>query len=76
MAGKRSVRLRSTYDVTRLLAKIINQVLRDEITSEKAGKVGYLANILLRGLEQSDLEARLKALEEKVAKLPSLKVVK
>ena len=67
MAGKRAVRLKSTYDVSRLLSKTINQVLRDEMSGEKAGKIGYLANILMRALEQSDLEKRIESLERKLS---------
>jgi len=66
MAGKRAVKLKSTYDVSRLLSKTINQVLRDEMSGEKAGKIGYLSNILIRALEQSQLEKRIESLEQKI----------
>lgn len=66
MAGKRAVKLKSTYDVSRLLSKTINQVLRDEMSGEKAGKIGYLSNILTRALEQSQLEKRIESLEQKI----------
>jgi hypothetical protein len=66
MAGKRAVKLRSVHDVSRLLAKTINQLLRGEILEGTAGKIGYLSNILLRALEQSDLEQRIKDLEDLV----------
>jgi hypothetical protein len=68
MAGKRAVKLRSVHDVSRLLAKTINQVLRGEMPEGTAGKIGYLSNILLRALEQSDLGQRIKVLEEMVMK--------
>ena len=67
MAGKRAVKLKSIYDVSRLLSKTINQVLRDEMPGEKAGKIGYLSNILIRALEQSQLEKRIEALERKIS---------
>ena len=67
MAGKRAVKLKSTFDVSRLLSKTINQVLRDEMSGEKAGKIGYLSNILIRALEQSQLEKRIESLERKIS---------
>jgi len=66
MAGKRSVKLRSADDVVRLLGRIINGILRGEIENEKGGKIGYLANILLRALSQNELEDRVEALEKKL----------
>lgn len=66
MAGKRAVKLKSSWDVSRLLAKTINQLLRGEITEQRAGKVGYLANVLLRALEASDLEKRVEHLERRL----------
>ena len=67
MAGKRAIRLRTTHDVSRLLGKTINALMRDEISGQKSAKIGYLANILLRSLEVSDLEARLEALERTIS---------
>ena len=66
MAGKRAVKLKNAEDVTRLLARTINALLRDEIGENKAAKVGYLSNIFLRALESSALESRLEALEKRM----------
>ena len=66
MAGKRAVKLQSSWDVSRLLARTINQLLREEIPEQRAAKIGYLSNILLRALEQSDLEKRVETLEAKL----------
>lgn len=68
MAGKRSVPLRNITDVSRFLAKLINQLNRGEIEESKAGKLGYLCNILKSSLEAGDLEERLEALEKQVRK--------
>lgn len=54
-------------DVVRLLAKTINQVRRGEIDPRVANAVGYLANVLIRALEQGEIEARLAALEAALA---------
>lgn len=66
MSGKRSVKLKTNYDVSRLLAKTINEVRREEIDLDKAAKIGYLANILLRSLEASDLQKRIEELEKRI----------
>ena len=66
MAGKRAIRLRSVQDVRKLLARTINSFWRDEIPPEKAGKIGYLCNILVKAFEQDDFESRLEGLEERL----------
>ena len=63
MAGKRAARLKSVQDVNDYLAKPITRVDRDDIDTAKATKIGYLVNILLKGLETGDLEQRVEALE-------------
>jgi hypothetical protein len=66
VAGKRAIRLNTLGDVRKLLTRVINGLLRDEIDGGKAGKVGYLANILIGAIERDDLEARVKTLEEQI----------
>ena len=63
MAGKRGVRLKTISDVSRYLGKLINQVERGEIESGTAGRLGYLANILVGALKDSELEERVNKLE-------------
>lgn len=60
----RAVRLRSSRDVRRLLAAVINGVLRGTFDEGRAGKVGFLANVLLKACEQSEIEQRLERLEQ------------
>lgn len=62
---KRSIRLRTALDVRRLLAKLINGMYRDEIDTNKGTKIAYLCNVMLKAQELSEIEARLKALEQK-----------
>lgn len=66
--AKRVVRLKTTGDVNRFLAKLINELRRDEIDTGKAGRIGYLCNILIGAIRDSELEKRVAALEEKVEK--------
>ena len=66
MAGKRSVSLKTIGDVSRFLAKIINQVYRSEMEESKASKLGYLSNILMGSLKDSELEDRVERLEQEI----------
>ncbi|MBN2103786.1 hypothetical protein JW835_07075 [bacterium] len=68
MANKRHIKLKTIGDVSAFLSKIINQFYRGEIEGPKASKLGYLCNILIGSLKDSQLEERVKALEESMAK--------
>lgn len=68
MANKRNVRLKTIGDVSVFLAKVINQFNRDEIEAAKASKLGYLCNIMVGLLKDSELEERVRLLEESVEK--------
>ena len=58
-------RLKTIEDVRRYVAYLINATEGGEIDAQMAGKLGYLANILKACILDGDLEARVKALEEK-----------
>lgn len=62
---RRSIRLRTALDVRKLLSKLINGMYRDEIDDTKGTKIAYLCNVFLKSHEISEIESRLKALEEK-----------
>jgi len=55
--------LRTTVDVSRLLAESINQVRRGQLDARVANTVGFLAGILLKAIEQSRVEDGLIHLE-------------
>jgi hypothetical protein len=55
--------LGNTTEVSAFLAKSINDVLRGALDPRVANSAGYLANILLRSLEQGPLEERMARLE-------------
>lgn len=61
---KNNVRVNSPQGVNRLLQRVINALLDDEITENKARTIGYLCNIILKGLEVGELEERLTELEK------------
>lgn len=62
--GTSDVPLESVADVVRLLATTINRTQRGAIDVKVANATGYLASVLLRTLQESDIETRLRALEE------------
>jgi len=55
MVGKRNIRLRTSGDVSHFLAKLINGVWRGEVEPARAGKLAYMANILLASLRNDKL---------------------
>ena len=60
--------LRSVKEVSSLLGESINQVRRGEIDPRIANAVGYLSAILLKALEQGEIEERLSKIEAALAK--------
>lgn len=55
--------LKNAEDVAALLALTINQVRRGELDPKISNAVGYLTGILLKAIEQGDVEERLQSLE-------------
>ncbi|MCK5268446.1 MAG: hypothetical protein KAR07_09770 [Spirochaetes bacterium] len=64
--GKRR-RLKSTSDIRRYLAHLINSTEAGEIVPQTAGRLAYISNILLKAIVESELEQRIEALEQKIA---------
>jgi hypothetical protein len=58
------VQIKDCGDVVELLSETINQVRKGLIDPRVANSVGYLANIAVRVVEQSELEDRIAKLEE------------
>jgi len=61
---KNNVRINDADGVRRLLQRVINALLDDEITENKARTIGYLCNVMLKAFEVGELEERLTELEE------------
>jgi hypothetical protein len=57
------VKLVDSKDVVALISETISQVRRGEIDPRVANTVGYLVNILIKAVEQGELEGRLAELE-------------
>ena len=62
-AAAPDVKVESCQDVVRLIGETINQVRKGQIDPRVANAVGYLANVLIRAVEQGDIEKRLDDLE-------------
>ena len=50
-------------DVVRLISATINQVRKGTLDPRVANAIGYLANVLIKAVEQGELENRLSELE-------------
>jgi len=61
--GESSISLRSLGDVLGLVELTINDVRAGRVDVKVANAVGYLANVAMKAIEGSDLEARLEAIE-------------
>ena len=57
--------IKSPKDVLIVLEDAVNDAMALPNTSEKAKAIGYLSQIILKGMEVTDLEARIKNLEER-----------
>ena len=58
------ISIKTTQDVTVLLAGIINDIRADKIDIRIANCIGYLSGHLLKAMEVSELSKRLEAVEE------------
>lgn len=60
-------RLNTIKSCNILLARVINSMQDQTIEENEARTIGYLVNILIKGLEKSDLEQRIEELEDKIS---------
>jgi hypothetical protein len=61
--NSRPIPLENAVQVRIFLSKLINGVMRAEIEPGTATKIGYLAGVLLKAIEVSEIENRLNELE-------------
>ena len=62
----RGLSLKTLSDLRRFVGKIANELYRDEIDTDRARALAYLSNVLKDIIKDSDLEVRLRSLEEKM----------
>jgi len=60
------VRLNNLDDVRRLLASVITEFREGKITADDARVTAYVANILIGAIKDSDIESRLRELEDRI----------
>jgi hypothetical protein len=60
------LKIADCQDVVRLLSETINQVRKGQLDPRVANAVGYLANVLIKSVQQGELESRLAELESLV----------
>jgi hypothetical protein len=58
--------LKSGKDIRRYLARLIGRLERGEIDPSLAGRIGYIANVLIRCVEVEVIEERLSEIERKI----------
>jgi hypothetical protein len=57
------VKIEDCGDVVALMSETINQVRKGAIDPRVANAVGYLANVVIKALDQDELETRIERLE-------------
>lgn len=69
----KGVTLKTLADVRRFLARISNELYRDEIPESRARALIYAGSVLKSIIESGDLENRIAELEEKMRKTDETK---
>jgi len=67
----RAVRLKTSNDCRRLLARIVNSQIRGEIEDGSARTTAYLIQVLLKAISDNEVESRLEEVEAALVKLNS-----
>jgi hypothetical protein len=60
------VDLENNADILFLIKKLIEETRGDKISTKKTTAIGYLLNIAIKALEQSDIEKRLSTIENAI----------
>ncbi|MEI2428524.1 hypothetical protein V8V54_26470 [Priestia megaterium] len=64
---KGNIRLKKPQDVRRLLARVINELMREEPTSiERARVIATLSNSIIKAMEVGELDERMKEIEKRL----------
>ena len=58
------IRLKTSLDAKKLVARSIRMMLRGDMEESTAKSVGYLLGVFLKAIEISELELRVSALEK------------
>lgn len=63
---RRRIRMKKPADAIRLLNKVINSLLNDEMDVDKARALVYASSTIAKCFELNDIEARLMELEDRL----------
>jgi hypothetical protein len=72
----KDVRLFTAKDGKKFLARLINELRRDELTESKAKALGYLANSFIKACETTELEKKLNEYIEIVEEMKNASQIK
>ena len=61
-------RLKTLEDCRRYMAGLVNRTEDGRVDPQLAGKLGYLVNIFISSIKDSDLEKRIEEMETKLGK--------
>ena len=64
MPTKNHKNIKTPNDLRILLSRAINMLMLDQLDSSVASSLSSLANVMLKTLQMTDLESRVKKLEE------------
>lgn len=65
--SKGNIRLKKPQDVRRLLARVINELMREEpSTIERARVIATLSNSIIKAMEFGELDERIKEIERRL----------
>lgn len=62
------VNFNTVTKVNRFMSNVINDLKNNLITENRARALGYLASVLIMGIEKAELEKRIEKLEKEVQK--------
>lgn len=64
---KGNIRLKRPQDVRRLLARVINELMKEESSSiERARVIATLSNSIIKAMEVGELDERMKEIEKRL----------
>ena len=64
--SKEAISLKQMDDILPFLNQCINEIRRGELTSKSANAIGYLTNIAIDVIKLTDIEKRLKEVENAI----------
>jgi len=73
MMPKGNIRLNKPQDVRRLLARVINELMQEPPTIDRARVISTLSNSIIKAMEAGELDERMKEIEKQLGELDEFK---